>query len=184
MTGQRYYAGIGSQETPPETLKAMRAAAARLRERGFILRSGGARGADTAFAEGAAGHAEIYLPWPEFNGNPSPRAYPTTQAFELTSDYHPDWAQMGERARMFMARNAHQVLGDDLNTPSAFVLCWTPDGAETHGERSRATGGTGQAISIAHAHDIPVFNMRHDDALDRLAEWLQENDQRKREDDR
>ena len=154
----------------------MRSAAARLRARGFILRSGGAGGADTAFAQGADGQAEIYLPWPGFKGNPSPRAHPTRAAFELAGRFHPAWAHLSEHARLLMARNSHQVLGDALNDPSAFVLCWTPDGAETHAERSRRTGGTGQAISIAHAHDIPVFNLARPDALDRLAAWLRGRD--------
>jgi hypothetical protein len=48
------------------------------------------------------------------------------------------------------------VLGADLASPSRFVIAWTEDG--------EAVGGTGQAIRIARAHDIPVLNL-HDRAL-------------------
>lgn len=174
MMTPRFYAGIGSRETPPAILGTMRAAARRLREMGFVLRSGGAAGADTAFAEGAGVCSEIFLPWPGFRGIDTPFPEPTRDAFELAGRHHPAWAHLNRNARLLMARNSHQVLGADLRTPSAFVLCWTPDGAESHGERSRATGGTGQAISIAHAHDIPVFNMRNDGALERLADHLKD----------
>jgi hypothetical protein len=48
------------------------------------------------------------------------------------------------------------VLGHDLRSPSRFVVCWTADG--------RATGGTGQAIRIAEAYAVPVFNFGRTDA--------------------
>jgi hypothetical protein len=65
----------------------------------------------------------------------------------------------------------HQILGDDLKTPVDFVLCWTPDGAET--STSYSTGGTGQAIRLAIANSIPVFNSHNADALQRLSEILE-----------
>ena len=49
----RSYAGIGSRKTPPHVLAAMTQIAEALAERGYILRSGGAGGADSAFEKGA-----------------------------------------------------------------------------------------------------------------------------------
>jgi predicted Rossmann fold nucleotide-binding protein DprA/Smf involved in DNA uptake len=46
------YAGIGSRSTPPETLPLIESIAARLAEKGWVLRSGGADGADSAFEKG------------------------------------------------------------------------------------------------------------------------------------
>jgi predicted Rossmann fold nucleotide-binding protein DprA/Smf involved in DNA uptake len=43
------YAGIGSRETPKEVLKSMTNYAKELSATGWVLRSGGADGADTAF---------------------------------------------------------------------------------------------------------------------------------------
>ncbi len=48
----KYYAGIGSRKTPPEMMSLMTDLAARLEEQGWILRSGGAIGADSAFQLG------------------------------------------------------------------------------------------------------------------------------------
>lgn len=48
------------------------------------------------------------------------------------------------------ARNSYQILGLDLNTPSNFVICWTKNG--------KGSGGTGQAIRIARAYNIPIFD--------------------------
>ena len=44
------------------------------------------------------------------------------------------------------------MLGPKLDAPSDFVLCWTEDG--------EASGGTGQAMRIAAAHGVPVYNLQ------------------------
>lgn len=151
---RRYYAGIGSRETPADVLATMTEIARRLRARGFVLRSGGARGADQAFAAGAGEDAEIFLPWPGFEGQQSRFCPPTTAAYELAGQHHPAWAQLSDGARRLQARNSHQVLGWGLDDPVEFVVCWTPDG--------KGAGGTGQAIRIAAATGIPVFDLGGD----------------------
>ena len=44
-----YYTGIGARTTPNDVLKDMTNIASNLEQSGFILRSGGANGADSAF---------------------------------------------------------------------------------------------------------------------------------------
>ncbi|NYZ25158.1 hypothetical protein HND93_36125, partial [Azospirillum sp. ROY-1-1-2] len=66
-----HYAGIGSRETPPAVLEVMAAVGERLAQLGWVLRSGGAVGADQAFERGCdrvGGRKEIFLPWPGFDG--------------------------------------------------------------------------------------------------------------------
>ena len=53
-----------------------------------------------------------------------------------------------------------------------YVICWTPDGCESHLTRSIKTGGTGTAIAIASTNGIPVFNLKNADAIDRLHQFL------------
>ena len=70
-----YYAGIGSRSTHQEVLKAFEYRGEELAMRGYMLRSGGANGVDSAFEKGCVkvnGEKEIYLPWKEFNNNNSP----------------------------------------------------------------------------------------------------------------
>jgi hypothetical protein len=143
----KFYAGIGSRETPSHILQVMSEDAYRLQARGYILRSGAAEGADSAFEAGAGDQKEIWLPWRGFQNHPS-RLLPSLAAFEMAARFHPAWERCSRGARALHARNCHQVLGADLATPVEFVLCWTKDG--------RASGGTGQAIRIAEAHGIPV----------------------------
>jgi hypothetical protein len=63
-------------------------------------------------------------------------------------------------------------LGKDLNTPSVFVVCWTEDGCFHDNERTKETGGTGQAISVASDNDIPIFNLKLKPHRKRVKEWL------------
>lgn len=168
------YAGIGSRKTPADQMDRMRRAARRLAAMGYTLRSGAADGADSAFELGAGEKKEIYLPWPGFNGSTSSFVSPTREAMEVAMAVHPAWSRLSPAVQKLMARNSHQILGPDLLTPSDFVVCWTPDGAETEMERSAATGGTGQAIALASRWGIPVFNFARQDAGERLLRFVED----------
>jgi hypothetical protein len=140
--------------------------------KGFILRSGGAPGADTAFEEGVRnGAKEIYLPWRGFNGNSSLLFEPAVDdgAMELAATLHPAWGELSPAAKKLMARNSRQILGASLSQPVSFVVCYTPDGCESEAERNRKTGGTGQAIALADRHGIPIVNVARADAVNRIA---------------
>ncbi len=175
VTAGSFYAGIGSRTTPVPVLHKMTRIAERLEQLGFTLCSGGAPGSDTAFAAGAGARAHIFLPWLGF-GEPPPGATvyerPTSEAFRVAGQMHPGWNRLSSPVRALMARNSHQILGVDLRSPCDFVVCWTPDGAQTEAQRGRSTGGTGQAIALADRWGLPVFNLRNPDAIDRLARWL------------
>lgn len=150
---KRYYAGIGSRETPEEIIKIMIQIAESLGKKGVILRSGAAEGADTAFEVGCDnvnGRKEIYLPWRGFGNSNSTLIVKDSKAFELVEKYHPGYLRLSQGALKLQARNSHQVLGLDLNTPSDFIVCYTPKG--------KGSGGTGQALRIAKDYSIPVFD--------------------------
>jgi hypothetical protein len=143
--------------------------ASRLVAEGWTLRTGMSPGADQAFYRGAlagSGGVELYLPWPAFQAQarlplegsevfvlsaPAPRAY------SLAARFHPSWDQLAAQMRDLRARDVHEVLGRDLESPAALLVCWTPD-RSLDGQGPRV-GGTGQALRIAHAHGISVLNL-------------------------
>jgi hypothetical protein len=149
VPGQRTltYAGVGSRETPPPVLAQMKLMAQRLAAIGYTLRSGGARGADTAFESGAT-KKEIFK---------ADAATAQTRAIAL--EIHPRPKALADFAIDLMARNTNQLFGAALDSPVDFVLAWTPDGIESGAERSLQSGGTGQAIDMASRKGIPVINM-------------------------
>lgn len=154
-----YYAGIGSRETPTIIRGVLMGFAHFASTRGLVLRSGGAGGADEACDHGARGPKEIYLPWDGFNGHRVDRTSYFTPpdpewAASIAQQFHPSWVNLSPAVRKLMARNTCQVLGQGPEGPkSSFVICWTPDGGPS--------GGTGQALRIAKAHRIEVFNLYH-----------------------
>jgi hypothetical protein len=174
----KIYTGIGSRKTPMEQMLFMTALAKRLDVHGFHLRSGGAMGADTAFQNGSeSGNFSCFRP---------EQAKNDMEAHRLASSVHPAWNRCSSIARNLHARNCYQILGIDLlnPVPSAFVVCWTPNGADKMSEMGKQGladstdkfySGTDTAIKIALTHDIPVFNLRKPDAKTRLYSFLKEN---------
>ena len=110
-----YYAGIGSRKTPYFILQQMKSLATYLEDSGYILRSGGADGADKAFESGVIkGNKEIFYARDVPSDSP---------ALELASKIHPAWDRCSPYVRKLMARNCWQVLGRDLKTPVRGVIC-------------------------------------------------------------
>jgi hypothetical protein len=148
------YAGIGSRSTPSDILSLMEKIGKRLGEKGWILRSGGADGADLAFERGCDmvnGKKEIFLPWKGFNGSKSTFTHPSEQAIKRVRLVHPAPDKLSSGARMLHARNVHQIEGSLLNDNVDIVICWTPKG--------ELSGGTRTALVIAQSHQIPICNL-------------------------
>lgn len=150
------YAGIGSTKTPASVGELMTSIAVFLESRGYGLNSGGANGADDFFEKGSSPeYRKIYLPWNGFNGryeNGKDYVVPP-DASQFTLKYHPKPSALSSKGKLFMSRNAYQVLGDSLSaeTKVDFVVCWTQNGG--------VMGGTGQAMRIAKDYGIPIFNL-------------------------
>lgn len=162
------YTGIGSRNTPSNILRIMADVAELMADEKYVLRSGGANGADLCFEQSCDilhGDKDIFLPWKGFNNSKSDKFLAEydnipDEAKQIAKDaYGPRWDVISSNIKRFMIRNVYQVLNEDLKSPSDFVVCWTPDGCEKHEDRTKNTGGTGQAISIASLNNIPVFNL-------------------------
>jgi hypothetical protein len=180
MLDKPYYAGVGARDTPADVLLLMEQIAIELKDMGYVLRSGHADGADKAFEKGSDGQNQIWVPWKRFayedegidDGFVKTGHYVIQDnwvADKIAEANHPNWKACDQAARKLLTRNVYQVLGPGLGityheTLSKFVVCWTKDG--------KASGGTGQAIRIAEKYKIPVFNLQHSDAMERLASLL------------
>jgi hypothetical protein len=172
----KYYTGIGSRETPSEIMELMRLIAQKLYEKKYILRSGGAEGADSAFEEGAITNKEIFLPWNGFNNRWFNNlgyfpAHP--EAWVVAQRLHPFYDTLKQGAKRLHDRNVCQVLGRDLQTPSKFVICYTSDGA--NGKEipcTIATGGTGTAIKLAAENNIKILNLKNQADLENVKKKL------------
>lgn len=172
---KRFYTGIGSREAPLPILKRAQALGKELAIKGFTGRSGKAEGMDEAFMRGF-GEAGIgsfinYLPYPSFReslltppGCVDVSFYPEhvwKEAVLIAREiYGKGWFEITPGARDLHTRNVFQVLGDDLQTPSEFVLYW----AEPKGKNA-VKGGTNTAFQVAKMFGVrslkvgPLFHI-------------------------
>lgn len=126
-----------------------------LHENGYVMRSGGADGADTAFEYGAGYLKEIYVPWRGFNGREDGIvAGNKFKARDIAEQIHPVWDDLTQGEKKLHTRNICQVLGRKLDSPVDFVVCWTADG--------KPSGGTRTAIICAMERKIRVYNLRNE----------------------
>lgn len=152
-----YYAGIGTRRrTPSFIVDIMVLVASKLESIDYILRSGGAQGADKAFESGVRydENKQIFRP-----------KHATIEAINLASNFHSHWDNCNDITRRLHGRNAMIILGEDLNTPVKFVICYTPDGKDS--------GGTGLGIRIANAFNIRVFNLFNPEHKDRIEKFIE-----------
>lgn len=138
----KFYTGIGSRNTPLHELQKITKIAAYLERRGYILRSGGADGADKAFEAGVKDPNNKVILRPK---------HATAEAEALAATIHPMWGACNEYARKLHARNCQLILGEKLDSPSEFVIAWTFDGKER--------GGTRTGLVLATKKGIPSFNL-------------------------
>lgn len=168
----KFYAGIGSRETPSYIEPMIEEVSFFLSKFGYILRSGAATGADSMFEKYSV-KKEIYLPWANFNKSTSEfyldkiDPHIVEKSSEIAKKYHPSWFSLSDAGKKLMTRNTFQILGSDLQTPVKFVICWTRGGG--------IKGGTGQAMRIAKDHGIPIFNLYNKDAVYKIKLFIHQN---------
>jgi len=148
--------GIGARKTPGHILDDMQRVGEWCREHRVPLRSGHAEGADWAFERGAQELCIAYLPWSGFNAHlqsaaRKPLCPQGEEVSALIQEVHPAPERLTSGARKLHGRNAFQILGSKLSTPTSAVVCWTPGG--------KVVGGTATAIRLAEGRGIPVYNL-------------------------
>ncbi|CAH9014820.1 putative DprA-like protein [Vibrio phage 249E41-1] len=188
MSKQIYYTMIGSRSTPPDIMELMVKFAEKACEFNYVGRSGGADGSDACLEQGVGSYLnsceenypehymEIYLPWKDFNGRDSfgggyytlPWIDNKEQATQIASETHPAWDRCSQGAKSLHSRNVYQLLGQDLNTPSRFVICW----AEPKGEDGHVKGGTATAVKLGIDNGAEIINLYHEDQRKRVEDWI------------
>ena len=168
----KIYTGIGSRNIADDVEKLFNKLGMALAKRDYILRSGGADGSDLAFERGCDkfnGKKEIYIPWIGFNGSTSKLYNVTEEMYKFAEKYHPYWHNLKDGAKKLHARNCSQILGENLDAPTDFVICYTEGG--------KLKGGTAQALRIAVDYGIKIFNAGSYDDLDLfvkdIKEWIE-----------
>lgn len=172
----KFYTGIGSREAPDDILYLMELISSKLESSGYILRSGGADGSDSAFESGVNNplNKEIYVPWDGFNNRfdgdagiyliDDPELLGKCR--EMVREVHPSFSKLGSGALKLHMRNCFQVLGGRLDTPSKFLICWAPIKGQS------ITGGTRTAWELGKNNGIKCLNLNDGNVRNMMIDFV------------
>jgi len=168
----KIFTGVGSRDVPGPRGRLLSFIACHMVRLGWGFRSGGAPGSDSEFERGAvratgdsqSEQIEIYLPWPGFNGRidvPENRILGKKSnqevARQIAKKIHPAGGNLKESHLNLHGRNGYQVLGENLDLPSDFIVYYAePDG------KGSVKGGTRTAVELARCLGIPELNLWYD----------------------
>lgn len=149
------YAGIGSRNLTPDELQVCFNIGAELAKKGHILKTGAAKGADQAFAEGAIseeGRVHLYLPWYNYEkdwwqNKPVTKIILGNEdhtAWESVRKLHPAPDKLSQAATKLHARN--YLIIENCELVIAFP--------------GQKLGGTGQGLRVADYLGIKILNLR------------------------
>jgi len=162
---------IGSRETPKDVLETISAISEFFARKVWIIRTGGAKGADEAAFSGANkvknAKIELYLPWAGYNDLYEYHVEWGQLNWDLAAQYHPTWDKLNLNSKIFHARNVGIILGRENKTPADLVVCWTPNGEET--------GGTAMGIKTAKKYNIKIFNLGKKNEINKLRKFCKVN---------
>jgi len=135
-------------------------------KKGWILRTGGAKGIDSVALESykkfANSRIELYLPWQGYENHYGGILH-SEENWKTASEIVGHWDNLKLNHRIFHARNVGILLGSDNQTPSNLAVCWTPNG--------ETVGGSSTGILLAKKEGIPIFNLGLKTGLTKLRKY-------------
>lgn len=176
MEGYKPYkacACLSNQDAPDEIKSVCEKLARVLVENGYTIRTSGGKGGEEAFEKGAGDKVEVYIPWKGFDQKQSQFCKTKDEAKDVVRQFSPSFESLSKGVQTIIASKAHVILGKDLNSPIRFLVVWSLDGAETKKECTAKTGFVSTPIKIAESIQIPVFNLKRSDALERIRALIQ-----------
>lgn len=122
---------------------------------------------------------DSYLPWIKFNTNiTTPKMKRATACgYKIAAGAHKIFTKFKNGPRAVLARNVHAALGVDCKDPVNFIIAYTEDAAEGFVKDMdfKVTGDLVFYLNLAKNANIPVFNIKSDESLKRLIEYIKNN---------
>ncbi|UFP94580.1 hypothetical protein [Gloeobacter morelensis] len=159
LTVNRFYTGVGSTEPPPDVAALVILVAQHLAGQGMVVRTGHDKGTDAAFATAAAAESRrIYVPHSGAGGYQDGLVVcdPETiaRATRLAASVHPHWKSYNNFQRRAHTRRVFQLLGEDLDSPSAYVICFVPEDGD-----GKIQGSARTILALAQVQRIECYNL-------------------------
>jgi ribonuclease HI/ABC-type multidrug transport system fused ATPase/permease subunit len=185
-TNNKKYAGIGDINIPDNIQKLIILLAEELANQGYVLRTGGAKGADTAFMEGcdkAHGKKEVFYPMdkhvnentvaeaksihPKWESCLNPEKKRQEDARAKEKGYKISKYPFAVRAH---CRNMKIINGDQLNNKVEFTIAYQ--------DVNQTAGGTWQGIHYSEKLGIKVYNLYLEKDRNEIINLILKNDKK------
>lgn len=98
----------------------------------------------------------------------------TRLAYQYAASFASKFNSFPPAVRCIRANGVSSLLGKDLDNPSNFLLAWTECGTEviTKDTDFKKIGNCGMFFTMCKALNIPVFNIKNKESIQKLAEYL------------
>lgn len=182
-TGKRFAIAIDNRVTVPEAAKENILKIAKgLIAKGYSFRHGSDENDTLANAilslEGCK--SESFLPWKKFNPKiEKPTLSPTNGgAYGIAANSHKVFAKLKPPIRAILAKDVLVMLGAECKEPLDMLITYTECGSEAIVKNMdfKKTGSVTFFLKVAGDSNIPVFNVKKDDALRRIGELVKANE--------
>jgi len=123
--------------------------------------------------------SETYIPWKKFNPNiEKPTLFKVKGLAYRYAAGLPNFLKFfkarSNPVRAIISREVHAMLGVDLDEPVGMVIMYNVTGDEAPAKRPEFSklGNTHTYILLAAEANIPVFNIKNEDAVKRIATYI------------
>lgn len=172
LTIYRAYAVVGNPNPPAPMIDKINRLIPMLDKKGYTLRTGAMDGLEEVAEKLAPSRMEVHLPFKGFKNRESKFTFNTDRTKAIAALANPVYEQLKPGAQSFICKDARLIFGGNSQSTASFLLVWTEDGAESIAECNSKTGFAQTAIRLAGAAGIPIFNLTHQDAEERIAQHL------------
>lgn len=154
----RPYAVTGNKDAPDHILQKACAIVQRLEQMDFTLRTGGLAGIEDSVEKVTKKH-EIHLPFRDFDQKQSRYTFTTDRAKSVAAKFSPGYSALKKGIQLFLAKNVRILMGNNVNSPSLFLIVYSSDGCTHISQKTQETGFATHAIAVASGLGIPIFNL-------------------------
>lgn len=115
---------------------------------------------------------ETYLAWKSYNSDIALPTLikPAPDAYGIAATSHKYFAEKSPFIRAILANQVHGLLGKTCKDPVTLYLTHSPDGGESLGKGAnyKSLVGLGFTYKVAISANIPIFNLKNGDAIERI----------------
>jgi hypothetical protein len=171
------------KDTVPEAVKEKIVEVAKiLSKKGYVFRHNA--GADdevqNAVMQIEGIKAESYIPWKKFNVKVKEPYFTksTEKAYGIGSNSHKVFWKLPNPVRAILAMNVHSMLGPKCDDPTDLLIGYSECGSEsiTKNMEFKKSGNLTFFLKLAEDSNVPVFNFKKEDAVQRLAAFLKKHE--------